>query len=186
MAGAGANPPTRACVDGDLDGTYLLVDFRELPARNLTLQAQSFPYYFLAFYPPATWAEQAFNIMPASLAVLLTQLKPQTQRRNYTLESDGRLTLNRGHGVQFVGSCAVSLGAGDGFHENDLVLSGNEAGNPAELHELFRRRTGGWRSFDVRSGTVRCCGAIATGNRSARRPTVAPRRARTGSRERHH
>jgi hypothetical protein len=142
-ASAAEGAPTRPCAGGDLDGTYVLVDFQEFPVRGFTRGAQQAPYRFLAFFPPSTWSQMAFNMMPASPAKLMDVLRPQMQGRSFTLQANGRIVLNRGQAVQFAGSCAVSLHTGNGFHENDLILVGNEAGGESELHELFRRWTGG-------------------------------------------
>jgi hypothetical protein len=166
-ASAAENGATRPCVAGDLDGTYMLVDFRELPAHSFTISTRQFPYQFLAFYPSAAWSKMAFNNMPASPAALMRYLKPQMQGRSYTLQPDG-IILNHGRVVEFAGSCAVSLRTGNGFQENDLVLSGNEAGDPSELHELFRRWTGGpaagvVSSFDPAPSAVPGASQPATG-----------------------
>ena len=82
-------------------------------------------------------------MMPATPAKLMDYLKPQMQGRSFTLQSDGRIVLNKGRSIQYVGNCAVSLRTGDGFQANDLVLSGNEAANRAEIHTLYRRWIGG-------------------------------------------
>ena len=134
--------PTRPCANGDLNGTYVLVDYREFPDRSFTMSVQQFPYHFLAFFSPSTWSEMAFNNPPATPARAMNVLRSEMQGHSYTLQADGRIVLNRGQKVQFTGSCAVSLHSGDGFQENDLVLVGNQAGVESELHELFRRWTG--------------------------------------------
>jgi hypothetical protein len=140
---SGAVAPTRPCVSGDLNGTYALVDFQEFPVRGFTSGAEQAPYRFLAFFPPSTWSQMAFNMMPASPAKLMDVLRPQMQGRSFTVQADGRIILSRDQTVQFAGSCAISLRTENGFHENDLIVVGNEAGGESELHELFRRWTGG-------------------------------------------
>jgi len=142
-AGAAEGVPTRPCAGGDLNGTYVLVDYLEFPDRDFGRSAQMAPYRFLAFFPPSTWSQMAFNVMPASPAQLMNSLRPQMQGRQFTLQADGRIVLNRGQAAQFAGRCAVSLRTENGFHANDLILVGNEAGGQSELHELFRRWTGG-------------------------------------------
>ena len=79
---------------------------------------------------------------PASLPSLERDLNNQKPGRNYVLETDGRLVLNHGKNVEFAGTCAVVKAAGESFQENDLILNGSQTGNPAEVHELFRRWNG--------------------------------------------
>jgi hypothetical protein len=134
--------PTRPCVGGDLDGIFVLVAFHEIPARGYLSAVEMAPYRFLAFFPPSTWSEAAFNVMPKN-ADLMTLLNAQRKDHDFTWRSDGRLAFNRRGAVQFLWSCAVSLRTGDGFQENDLLLVGNQTGGQSELHQLFRRWTGG-------------------------------------------
>jgi hypothetical protein len=134
--------PTRPCASADLNGTYVLVDFREIPERILAQQASSFAYRFLAFSSLSAWGEVAYGRAPATLNEANGDLKGQMRDRTYALQADGKIILNRSKAVEFAGTCSVSLHSGDGFQENDLVLVGSYAREESVLHELFRRWTG--------------------------------------------
>jgi hypothetical protein len=112
--------------------------------------------------------------MPTSPGNVMAALRSQMPGRNFSLESDGRIVLNRGKAVQFAGSCAVSLHTGDGFQENDVILAGNEAGAPSELHELFRRWTGGPVAQAVSTFDPAPAAAHAQPRNAAELPDVKP------------
>ncbi len=141
--GAAENAATRPCAAGDLNGTYVLAGFREIPPSGFSILAQQFPYKFLAFYPAAAWSQESFNAMPANPLVLAADLRRQMQGRSYTIQPAGEIIFNHGRSVEFAGTCAVRLQAGNGFQENDLILSGHDAEAPSEVHKLYRRWNGG-------------------------------------------
>lgn len=132
---------TRPCASADLNGAFMLVDFQEIPSASFTTWLQQFPYHLMAFSPASTWSEMAYNSAPAAPAAM-RGLASQVAGRSYALQNDGRLILRRGAAVQFAGSCSISLQSGNGFQENDLILSGNVTGIRSDVHELFRRWTG--------------------------------------------
>ncbi len=59
-------PQTRLCTGADLNGTYLLVDFKEIPGGRFTAQNETFPYQVLEFSPGATWSEMGFDRPPTT------------------------------------------------------------------------------------------------------------------------
>jgi hypothetical protein len=138
-----ATPPsTRPCKGSDLNGIFVLAQYKEVGGQGFSRSANHFRYRFLQVTPPATWVEHSMNRMPPDPALIEKMLSNDPKDRSYSLDADGRLVVKRGDQIAFTGSCAISLSEGDGFQANDLILSGGLSNNPGELHELFRHWNG--------------------------------------------
>jgi hypothetical protein len=135
-------PSTRPCSSSDLNGTYVLAQYKEIGGQGFSRSASHFRYRFLQVTPPGIWVEHSMNRMPAEPALVEKILNNDPKDHSYSLETDGRLVVKHGGQISFTGSCAVSLSNKDGFEANDLILSGGLTNNPGELHELFRRWSG--------------------------------------------
>jgi hypothetical protein len=135
-------PLTRPCRASDLSGTYVLTEYKEIGGQGFSRSASHFRYRFLELTPPATWVEHSMNRMPPNPALIDKMLANDPKDRSYAVDADGRLVVKHGDQISFAGHCAVSLSGKDGFQANDLILSGELANNPGELHELFRRWNG--------------------------------------------
>jgi hypothetical protein len=135
-------PSTRPCRSSDLNGVYVLAQYKEIAGQGFTRSASHFRYRFLEVTPPGTWVEHSMNRMPAAPALVDKILSNDPKDRSYSLDEGSRLVVKHGDQVTFSASCAVSLGGKGGFQANDLILSGALTNNPGELHELFRRWNG--------------------------------------------
>jgi hypothetical protein len=135
-------PLTRPCRSSDLNGIYVLAQYKEIGGQNFSRSASHFRYRFLELTPPGTWVEHSMNRMPANPALVEKMLGNDPKDRSYSLDAGARLVVKHGGQISFTGHCAVSLGERGGFHANDLILSGGLTNNPGELHELFRRWNG--------------------------------------------
>lgn len=120
----------------------MLVQYKEIGGQGFSRSASHFRYRFLELTPPGTWVEHSMNRMPPNPALVQKILSNDPKDRSYSLDPDGRLAVRHADQISFTGSCAVSLGAGEGFEANDLILSGGLTNNPGEVHELFRRWNG--------------------------------------------
>jgi hypothetical protein len=135
-------PLTRPCRSSDLNGIYVLAQYKEIGGQNFSRSASHFRYRFLELTPPGTWVEHSMNRMPANPALVEKMLGNDPKDRSYSLDAGARLVVKHGGQISFTGHCAISLGERGGFHANDLILSGGLTNNPGELHELFRRWNG--------------------------------------------
>jgi hypothetical protein len=135
-------PLTRPCRSSDLNGIYVLAQYKEIGGQGFSRSASHFRYRFLALTPPGTWVEHSMNRMPANQALIEKILSNDPKDWSYSLDAGARLVVRHGGQVSFTGSCAVSLSERDGVQSNDLILSGELTNNPGELHELFRRWNG--------------------------------------------
>jgi hypothetical protein len=135
-------PLTRPCRSSDLNGIYVLAQYKEIGGQNFSRSASHFRYRFLELTPPGTWVEHSMNRMPANPALVEKMLGNDPKDRSYSLDAGARLVVKHGGQISFTGHCAVSLGERGGFHASDLILSGGLTNNPGELHELFRRWNG--------------------------------------------
>jgi len=135
-------PLTRPCRSSDLNGIYVLAQYKEIGGQGFSRSANHFRYRFLELTPPGTWVEHSMNRMPADPALIEKMLSNDPKDRSYSLDASARLVVKHGDQIAFTGSCAVSLSERGGFQANDLILSGGLTNNPGELHELFRRWNG--------------------------------------------
>jgi hypothetical protein len=180
--GLAAAPSTRPCRSSDLKGIYVLAQYKEIGGQGFSRSASHFRYRFLELTPPGTWVEHSMNRMPADPALIEKMLSNDPKDRSYSLDAGARLVVKHGAQISFTGSCAVSLGEGDGFQANDLILSGGLTNNPGELHELFRRWNGGpyqgaAADFDpapARTGALPPVVAAAPGGQAPVAPTNGP------------
>ncbi len=135
-------PLTRPCNSADLNGTYVLAQYKEIGGQGFSRLAGHFRYHFLKLTPPGIWVEHSMNRLPPDPALIEKILRNDPKDRSYSLGAGARLVVKRGDRILFTGSCAISLGNRAGFRTNDLILSGGLANNPGELHELFRSWNG--------------------------------------------
>src|SRR5580704_11364803 len=59
-------PLTRPCRSSDLNGIYVLAQYKEIGGQGFSRSASHFRYRFLALTPPGTWVEHSMNRMPAN------------------------------------------------------------------------------------------------------------------------
>jgi len=138
VKGMAAVPAVRPCTNSDLDGLYVLTQFKKIGDQDPGLYRSR--YHFLQLTASGSWLEVSINRMPTDPVKMLNNF-PKDRTYSYALDPAGRLVVKLGEHIEFKGSCAVALGESNGFKANDLILSG-QAGNPGELHELFQRWIG--------------------------------------------
>lgn len=158
-------PLTRPCRSSDLNGIYVLAQYKEIGGQGFSRSASHFRYRFLELTPPGIWVEHSMNRIPANPALIEKILSNDPKDRSYSLDSAARLVVKHGDQILFTGSCAVSLGERDGFQANDLILSGGLTNNPGELHELFRR----WNGEPYQGAAAGCVSEWSDGWGMARR-----------------
>jgi hypothetical protein len=171
-------PLTRPCRSSDLNGIYVLAQYKEIGGQNFSRSASHFRYRFLELTPPGTWVEHSMNRMPANPALVEKMLGNDPKDRSYSLDAGARLVVKHGGQISFTGHCAVSLGERGGFHASDLILSGGLTNNPGELHELFRRWNGepypgAAADFDPAPAAA-AAGAPSPGGQAPVAPTARP------------
>lgn len=130
----------RLCTPQDLVGTYMLVDFSERPPSRESQSNRMFPYKYLTFRPPTSYASIRVRKALHSAAEADAALSHLSQSYyTYSLKEGGALYLYTGKKISYSYRCIASLVSADSYQKGDLILTAYMQKGKTVLRELYRR-----------------------------------------------
>ncbi len=131
----------RLCQEGDLRGTYKLVDMHETPKSVESALYHDLPYQYLAFYSDHAYAYVTANKeIKTPPEVYKAMLPPQKNPHvlKYALDAQGVLDLYTDKNITYRYRCQFVEQSQSTWKKGDLVLTGYTREN-TQLYKLYRR-----------------------------------------------